>query len=109
MKRLLVAAAGLLMVLSLLVPAALSYETTNGASADTGTAIQSGSQNPVTMPSDSSTSQQNDPFAYQQNNPNANWMNGLPGQSADVSTEPSGQPLRGRYGTTCMEMGGSVC
>ncbi len=109
MKRLLVAAAGLLMVLSLLVPAALSYETTNGASVDTGTAIQSGSQNPVTMPSDSSTSQQNDPFAYQQNDPNANWMNGLPGQSADVSTEPSGQPLRGRYGTTCMEMGGSVC
>jgi hypothetical protein len=109
MKRLFVAAAGLVMVLGLLVPAALSYDTSNGASGDTGTAIQSGSQNPVTMPSDNGTSQQNDPFAYQRNDPNANWTNGLPGQPADVSTEPSGQPLRGPYGTVCMGMGGKVC
>lgn len=109
MKRLLMALAGLLMVLSLLVPAALSYETPYGDSIDTGTAIQSGSQSTLTTPSDNSTSRQNDFSVYQQNDPNAYWVNGLPNQLGNASTEPSGQPLTGRYGTTCMEMGGTLC
>ena len=109
MKRLHVATAGLLMVLGLSMSAVLSYEDPNGALTDTGTAIQSGSQSPLTMPSDNSTGQQNDPYVYQRNDPNAGWMNGLPSQSGDVSKEPSDQPLRGEYGTVCMAMGGTLC
>ena len=109
MKGLLVITAGLLIGLSLLVPAVLSYETPYGTSADRGMAIQSDSQNPLTVPSDSGTGQQNDPSAYQQNGSSAYWMNRLPNPSGNASTEPPSQPRPGGYGTICMEMGGASC
>jgi hypothetical protein len=109
MKSLFVAMAGLVIVLSFLVPAMLSQGATMGAPSNTGTTIQGSSQNPYALLYEGIGGGQGSAYANSQpNDAYGDLMGAALNTPGSSYAQSSGQTMPGSGGL-CMDLGGNLC